>query len=118
MMVIVVEFLFQSSCTPGKNETAPEKKLPGTMAITPSSFRCSGIVMESNSQSVHFVVTQIIERGAALFYPVDAGDTLTAISQSPVKYFIPGKTVELLIEEKLKMNSEIPEFIVRSIQRQ
>jgi len=119
LVLIVVEILFHSSCTPAKNQTTPENKLPGTMAITPSSFRCAGTVMESNSQSVRFVVTKIIERGSSLFYPVSAGDTLTAIFQSRKKNnFSAGTPVELLIEERLKMNSEIPEFIVRSIQSQ
>jgi hypothetical protein len=108
---------FYSGCAPAKQQSqVPEKKLPGTIAMSPSSFRCEGVVIESNSKSVKFAVSKILEQGSSLFYSVSAGDTIQANFQSLNKTnYPPVKNVELLIEERVMLNSEKPEFIVREI---
>ena len=115
LMAITV---FHFSCTPSKKQShEPEKKLPGTVAITPSSFRCSGSVIESKPESVSLVVNEIKQRGSSLFYAVNPSDTIEAVFLSPTKNKFPsGSLITLLIEERLKMNSEKPEFVVKNIE--
>ena len=116
-VLLIIGIGYYSACAPAKQQApAPEKKLPGTVSMTPSSFRCEGVVIEINSKSVNFAVSKILEQGSSLFYSVSAGDTIQATFQSPNKNnFAPQQHIELLIEERVMMNSEKPEFIVRQI---
>ena len=112
---LIVLLMFHFGCAPSKKQSQePAVK----MAITPSSFRCTGNVIESKPESLTFAVKKITERGSSLFYSVSAGDTIEAIflQSSPVTNISSGKEVELLIEERLKLNSEKPEFVVKQIQ--
>jgi hypothetical protein len=114
----IAVIVIHSSCASTKKQSQePEKQLPGTVSITPSSFRCSGTVIKSNPESVIFVVKEISARGSSLFYAVNSGDTIQAVFLSPNKnIFSPGSIIKSLIEERLKMNSEKPEFIVKQIE--
>src|SRR6187399_687263 len=82
----MVLLAFLTACKTAKNET-PESttKLPGDVAISPSTFRCEGSVLESNSKSIHIKVTKMVEQGSSLFYSVSAGDTLLASFQTAMK---------------------------------
>lgn len=115
--LLIISFGYHSGCAPVKQQSpATEKKLPGTVSMNPSSFRCEGVVIESNSKSINFVISKILQQGSSLFYPVSAGDTLVATFQSPGKnIYAPQKHVELMIEERVMLNSDKPEFIVRQI---
>jgi hypothetical protein len=116
-VVLIISTVYYSGCAPAKQPApAPEKKLPGTVSMTPSSFRCEGVVIESNSKTVNFAVSKLLEQGSSLFYSVSAGDTILANFQTMNKTSYPAmKNVELMIEERVMLNSEKPEFIVRQI---
>jgi len=117
VLILMVIIASLTGCKTTENQN-PEsgKKLPGTVAITPSSFRCEGTVIESNPKSMNFKVTKMLEQGSSLFYSVSAGDTLLANFQSQNKSNYPAmKKLEMLIEERVMLNSEKPEFIIRQI---
>ena len=118
-MISVAEMVFHFGCTPAKTHTAQGKKIPETIAITPSTFRCSATVLENNNDAVNFKITKMLEEGSSLFYSVSAGDTIEAVFHSANESnFSSGNAVELLIEERIKMNSEKPEFIIRQVRKQ
>ena len=117
LLILTLVIATLAGCKTAENQT-PEsgKKLPGTVAITPSSFRCEGIVIESDSKSINFKVAKMLEQGSSLFFSVSAGDTLVANFQSQNKTNYPAmKKLEMLIEERVMLNSEKPEFIIRQI---
>lgn len=107
-------------CSSGK-EASPgqsaEKKLPGTVSPAPGTFRCEVIPLAMpDSDRVILVVQKIIEQGAALFYAVNSGDTIeTVFIPSDKINFEKGITVQVVIEERLKLNSELPEFRIRKV---
>jgi hypothetical protein len=117
IIIFISSITFESGCAPTKKQSQePEKKLPGTIAISPSSFQCVGTVIESDERTINFSVIKILQRGSSLIYPVSAGDTIVAIFQSTNKTdFSNLKSVELVVEERLKLNSEKPEFVVKQI---
>src|SRR5215468_8552490 len=102
--VILIACIFQSfGCTSSKMQSAPDKKLPGTVALTPSSFRCEGVVISSDPKAIQVAISKVTERGSSLFYNVSAGDTIDVVYQSPDKLNYPNsKQVEMLIEERPK----------------
>ena len=108
---------FYYGCAPSKKAPSEkEEKLPGTIAMSPSSFRCQAIVIECAQKEINIVVTKILEQGSSLFYSVSKGDTLTAVFQSTNNHIYPPSTpVEMHIEERIKMNSEKPEFVIKHI---
>jgi len=118
LLIIIIHFLtFSPGCKTAKNDSSESgKKLPGDVAIAPSTFRCQGIVVASNSQTVSIQITKMLEQGSSLFYSVNNGDTVEARFQSPNKTdYSAMKNVEAVIEERVTLNSAIPEFIVRQI---
>ena len=117
-LLILIAAIKFSGCAPVKNQTqGTEKKLPGSIAITPSSFRCEATVIKSDQKSVSIVIDKILQRGSSLFYDVSAGDTIMAVFQTPnKKSFPPSAKVEMLIEERVMLNADKPEFIVKQIQ--
>jgi len=111
-----VSFFFQSCTSVKKNSTITQQgtKLPSEAAITPSSFRCEAIVLSNDSSEISLKIGKILQRGAALYFEVGSGDTIAAKYASRDKEnIITGSALEILVEERQKMNSEKPDFILR-----
>ncbi len=113
------EQVLLSSCSPQKKSASNEeskKKLPANLSLLPSSFHCETKVIEIDSLQLILVIRNMIQQGAALFYSVGIGDTIQArIYYHQRNDLSQDSITEMVIEERLKMNSEIPDFVVRQI---
>lgn len=108
---------FTISCLPGKPASSTEtteKKPPGDLSLTPSTFYCEGKILAVDSNTLLVRIEKIIRQGSALFYPVSAGDTVT-VKQNSLEQWkpLPGSSKAMLIEERLRLNAEKPDFILR-----
>ncbi len=117
-MASVVALMLQS-CSNGnvsRKSGSPDKKLPAAIAVSPSSFHCEVKIIEIDSLQLRIMLRKIIQQGSTLFYSVVAGDTIRTRMTGNRIIITPGDSIlEMIIEERLKLNSEIPEFIVKQI---
>ncbi|MCX6274802.1 MAG: hypothetical protein NTV09_06315 [Bacteroidetes bacterium] len=111
--------LLFSSCSPKAMSTSndePNKELPSIVSLSPSAFRCEANVIGLDSLRSTLLIRKIIQQGAALFYSVGIGDTIHAKIYTYQRNNLSMDLItELVIEERLKLNSEIPDFIIRQI---
>jgi len=107
------------SCSPAKRTGTTkeeEKKTPSNPSISPSSFHCTVKVLSAGPDEIHLRITRVMSRGSSLIYPVGDGDTLTARNLSAEKITMRLDSIsEMLLEERLKLNSGTPDFIITKI---
>ena len=116
-LILIYAVLFLVSCSPVKQTLPPGKTpFPSDAAIAPSSFRCEGIFIAADSKKNLLLISKMLGQGSSLFYAVSAGDTIDAkfISRNEKPPAI-NSPVEAVLEERLKLNSDKPDFIIRQI---
>lgn len=119
MLLLFLGLLLFSSCRTSKLSTVKEdqkKELPAAISLPPSSFLCEAKVIGLDSLQSKLLIMNMIRHGAALYYSVGIGDTIQAKIYSYQRSNLSVNSItELVIEERLKLNSEIPDFIIRQI---
>jgi hypothetical protein len=97
-------------------QTTPETSLPSDGSLSPGFFVCEAKILALDSLDMTVIIGTMLLQGGSLFYPVGTGDTLMLRLNPGDKSFIKGTMLkELVVEERLKLNSEKPEFIIRNI---
>ena len=113
---ILVYVILLDACSSSSTVTHEKSKtLPSSdVALTPSSFRCSAKILSVDSNRVLLFISEILQHGSSLFYSVSGGDTLHAefISKNEKSPAL-NTSVEAVIEERLKLNSDKPDFVIR-----
>ena len=119
LWIIISGLLLFSSCGTGKLSAAKEDQKmerPASVSLPPSSFHCEARVIGLDSLQSILLIMNLIQQGAALYYSVGIGDTIQAKIYSYQRSHLSENSItELVIEERLKLNSEIPDFIIRQI---
>lgn len=119
LFFFLATFIWLFACSgPQKTavETAPVKTLPADVAVGPSSIYCKASLLSSDTAGAWLVVTDILAVGSSLFYSASPGDTLYGkFTGTGVYQLINNASYEMVLEERLKLNSELPEFIIRQI---
>ncbi len=117
--LIFEALLLFSSCSPktmSASNDEQNKEPPSSVSLSPSSFLCEAKVIGLDSLRSTILIRKIIQQGAALFYSVGIGDTIQAKIYTYQRNNLSIDSItELVIEERLKINSEIPDFIIRQI---
>lgn len=128
--------IYIQSCYDSKTVSSKEKKsahvstqkLPGSPSLSPKMFRVNAVLssapeIDSADQKIIYrlFIRDIIERGSSLSSPVAGGDIIeteaTLLSTSVQSILKKGDEVIALLEERLKMNSDRPAFVVRDIHK-
>src|SRR5689334_229010 len=119
MVVTAGTSFFFQSCAPVKNGSTPPQNstdLPRDVAIPPSSFRCEATVLSTDTVAIIIKIDKMIQQGSSLFYMLGSGDTIEVKNNSPEKENIAaGSAFEVVIEERLKLNSDKPDFILLQV---
>ena len=105
------------SCFSHQPSASTGKRLPEEDSMTPSSFQCEARLIRMDSSAATIVIMSMLHEGSALFYSVGVGDTIDA-KYSLHKPLKNNSLIKMTIEERLKMNSEKPDFIITSVKYQ
>jgi len=104
-----------------QKKTVADNKIaiPPGYAVSPQEFKATGeitglIERADGTSEVVFTIEKIMERGAALTRPVGTGARITVIIQqeSMIRFKVHDHA-ELIIAERLQLNSENSQFILK-----
>lgn len=116
--LVFTALLVLTSCSCPKTgilKDEPNKELQA-ISLPPSSFLCEAKVIGLDSLQSVLIIRKVIQQGVALFYSIGNGDTVRAKIYPYQRNNLSLTTIsELVIEERMKLNSEIPDFIIRQI---
>jgi hypothetical protein len=118
VIIFIAGGIYCLSCSQEKKTGADERaeKMVSDIAVGPSTFYCSARVMMIDTAGAWLLVKVMKQQGSALFYPVAAGDTIYGKFVLPVSALLRHDSlVNIYLEEKLKINSDKPDFIIRQI---
>jgi hypothetical protein len=109
----------------GKNSDSLSifKTVQHDAAVSPNGFKAEALLVNSSVDTsketlIYFLLVEnVLERGPSLPYTVAKGDTIYAESASPSTRLQNGNLFNVVIEERMQLNSETPLFILRSIRR-
>jgi hypothetical protein len=92
-------------------------------SVSPNDFKAEVLLVNSSidiskETMIYFLLIEnVLERGSSLPYTVAKGDTIYAESALPSTRLQNGNLFNVVIEERMQLNSETPLFILRSIRR-
>ena len=116
------------SCSAKKSQPgSSDRKIPSQeLSISPSTFSCVSVIFSSTGDDssgcrYYFVIIEdVLRRGSSLLYQPAQHDSLQLkdCNSRFHRELRTGDTLIASVEERLTLNSEMPEFILRQVVKQ
>ena len=99
------------------------KTIPGGPSVSPNCFRAEAKLLNArvdaaNEKMIYSLLVQnVLERGSSLILPVAIGDSIQTVSELSSIKLQQNDEVNVMVEERMQVASEMPLFILRSIRK-
>jgi len=119
-------YLLLTFCSASKNKPVKTEETSSSAASSnPSTFKCISEIIEISVGDEHtcdyydIVLYDVLEKGSALIHQPAPGDSIKLKDCTVNNHFAvqTGDLVQLVIEERIMLNSEEPEYILKTIRK-